>query len=266
MWFGDIYRRTKNTAGCKYITSGMSYGSASYNGAIIDCVSDMFYSSLLCPDNSTYQTTAGTIGSNGYVTAHCKCISGYYVDSGKCVLASSGGSSGGGSGSGSGSSDEQGEQYTITYTCDGSTQVYQQTVTNGQEFTPPDMSLCCNTNASATDASASNNGSWTTVSGSAVSATFSDPRNGRLPVCSWNSNITVEPICVYGLSGTTSSLQTTANAIVSELQGEGDNVSLNYVDTTNNQIYVCYKDDGVCWLFDKYSNSLGMISCVNSCP
>ncbi len=41
----------------------------------INGISDMFYQSLLCPDNSTYTPTVGTNVGNGkeYVNAHCKC-------------------------------------------------------------------------------------------------------------------------------------------------------------------------------------------------
>ncbi len=48
----------------------------------IDSISAMFYQSLLCPDNSTYQTTAGALGTQGttgYVNERCKCDSGYVI-------------------------------------------------------------------------------------------------------------------------------------------------------------------------------------------
>ncbi|MBR2286184.1 MAG: hypothetical protein IJ866_01875 [Alphaproteobacteria bacterium] len=67
-----------------------TYGTAGYNDAIINCVSDMFYQSLLCPDNSTYTSTAGTIATNGdagYVNTQCVCNSGYVAWSGACVAA-----------------------------------------------------------------------------------------------------------------------------------------------------------------------------------
>ena len=71
-------------SGCGYIGQNTTYGSPEYNDGLINCVSDMFYQSLLCPDNSTYQTTEGTIGTNGYVNTKCKCNSGYEVWSEKC--------------------------------------------------------------------------------------------------------------------------------------------------------------------------------------
>ena len=52
----------------------------------IESISQMFYQSLLCPDNSTYQTTAGTAGSNGYVNERCKCNTGYEQVGTQCLL------------------------------------------------------------------------------------------------------------------------------------------------------------------------------------
>ena len=46
-------------------------------GAYVTCISEMFYESLLCPDNSAYTATAGTAGASGYVNAHCVCLTGY---------------------------------------------------------------------------------------------------------------------------------------------------------------------------------------------
>lgn len=57
------------------------------NGAYVNCVSEMFYESLLCPDNSEYQTTAGTVGKDGYVNARCKCSTDYEPFSGQCLRA-----------------------------------------------------------------------------------------------------------------------------------------------------------------------------------
>ena len=80
-------------SGCTHVNPNMSYGSSDYNGAIINCVSDMFYQSLLCPDNSQFQTTeektaADKNGTNGgYVNTRCKCNDGYTVWGGACVVA-----------------------------------------------------------------------------------------------------------------------------------------------------------------------------------
>ncbi|MDE6477735.1 MAG: hypothetical protein K2L94_00625 [Alphaproteobacteria bacterium] len=52
-----------------------------------DCIkniSEMFYQSLLCPDNSDYAAEQGTADSNGYVNDHCKCRSGYYSYNNQC--------------------------------------------------------------------------------------------------------------------------------------------------------------------------------------
>lgn len=52
----------------------------------INNISELFYQSLLCPDNSTYNTTKGTAGTDGYVNERCKCNTGYYVYGTTCVL------------------------------------------------------------------------------------------------------------------------------------------------------------------------------------
>ena len=72
-------------------TKNQEYGSSGYNNAIINCVSNMFYQSLLCPENSTYQATNRTTPDqngtkNGYVNARCQCNDGYDVWGGTCVL------------------------------------------------------------------------------------------------------------------------------------------------------------------------------------
>lgn len=57
----------------------------------IASISEMFYQSLLCPENSTYTATAGTVSSQeteeGYVNQHCKCNTGYVVFGGACLIA-----------------------------------------------------------------------------------------------------------------------------------------------------------------------------------
>ena len=54
----------------------------------IDSISEMFYQSLLCPDNSTYQEDPGVAGTDGYVNERCKCLSGYKVSGTQCVAIS----------------------------------------------------------------------------------------------------------------------------------------------------------------------------------
>ena len=75
-------------SGCPGVGSA-SYGSAQYNDAIINCVSDMFYSSSLCPSNATYQTTEMPTDDNGtrggMVTKNCRCLGDYDVFNGKCL-------------------------------------------------------------------------------------------------------------------------------------------------------------------------------------
>jgi len=55
----------------------------------INSISQMFYQSLLCPDNSTYQSTQHATDNNGtvvgYVNERCTCNSGYSVWSGTCT-------------------------------------------------------------------------------------------------------------------------------------------------------------------------------------
>ena len=52
----------------------------------LDSISEMFYQSLLCPDNSSYQSESGTPGEKNYVNSRCKCNSGYSVYNGQCVF------------------------------------------------------------------------------------------------------------------------------------------------------------------------------------
>ena len=67
-----------------------STGTTSENKCI-DSVSQMFYQSLLCPENSSYQSTKGTAGLNGYVNDRCKCDSGYVIFGKTCTRACSAG-------------------------------------------------------------------------------------------------------------------------------------------------------------------------------
>lgn len=53
---------------------------------LIDQISNMFYQSLLCPDNSVYTATSGTAGTGGYVNSNCKCTNGYTPVAGVCVV------------------------------------------------------------------------------------------------------------------------------------------------------------------------------------
>jgi hypothetical protein len=56
----------------------------------VSSISEMFYQSLLCPENSTYTPDAGTVSSQGtsegYVNTHCQCNSGYETFAGACLL------------------------------------------------------------------------------------------------------------------------------------------------------------------------------------
>lgn len=53
----------------------------------INSISEMFYQSLLCPTNSTYQTTDGITDKDGYVNQKCKCNNGYEPYNGQCLTA-----------------------------------------------------------------------------------------------------------------------------------------------------------------------------------
>lgn len=66
---------------------------AAKNNAIIGCISEMFYQSLLCPENSTYDKSASSTqqpspnltATNAYVNTKCKCNDGYVTWNGSCV-------------------------------------------------------------------------------------------------------------------------------------------------------------------------------------
>lgn len=50
----------------------------------INNISEMFYQSLLCPDNSTYYKEGGTAGTNNFVNDRCKCNTDYVVTGATC--------------------------------------------------------------------------------------------------------------------------------------------------------------------------------------
>lgn len=130
--------KTYHVSGCE-AAGNQTYGSAGYNDAIINCVSNMFYQSLLCPDNSTYMqsgtdTPSANGTSGGWVNTKCVCNAGYDVWGGSCLVACNsdqtrnsygtctGGSSSGGSGSGGDSGGSGGgttTAYTVSYSCNG---------------------------------------------------------------------------------------------------------------------------------------------------
>ncbi len=63
----------------------------------IASISEMFYQSLLCPENSTYMATAGGVSNQGTergnVNNHCKCNSGYEVWGNSCLKSCNDGES-----------------------------------------------------------------------------------------------------------------------------------------------------------------------------
>lgn len=81
---------TIDTSGeCSVKLSDIISGNyATKEGALVDAISNIFYQSLLCPENSTYNATASTEYGNEkpYVNEHCKCNTGYVAWGGSCVL------------------------------------------------------------------------------------------------------------------------------------------------------------------------------------
>ena len=73
------------STGCPAAVSCNSSDETCINGAYVNCISEMFYESLLCPDNSTYTGEEGVVGENGYVNARCKCVTGYQVVGSACL-------------------------------------------------------------------------------------------------------------------------------------------------------------------------------------
>lgn len=72
----------------KDTTSCPTDDEANGDDTCINSISEMFYQSLLCPDNSTYQEDPGVAGTDGYVNERCKCLSGYKVSGTQCVAIS----------------------------------------------------------------------------------------------------------------------------------------------------------------------------------
>ncbi len=60
------------------------------NETCINSISEMFYQSLLCPDNSSYQTNSGTTSTNGtprgWVNTKCQCNEGFVPWNGTCIV------------------------------------------------------------------------------------------------------------------------------------------------------------------------------------
>lgn len=76
-----VFDADKTAYGCPDGTTGQE--------TCINNISEMFYQSLLCPDNSTYQKDAytGDIGNKTkYVNAHCMCNTGYEAWGTSCLV------------------------------------------------------------------------------------------------------------------------------------------------------------------------------------
>ena len=175
--------------------AAQQYGTAAYNDGLINCVSDMFYQSLLCPDNSTFDfdggthtiATNGTTGNGAWVNTKCRCNAGYEVWSDKCLASCGDDQTRGTSGScvcrdptktlkngvcvASTSTADNGETpqpgtYTVTYKCNGgSGSIEPTTCESGKTFYPDDVKNCGtknNTNPTIWDkSSATCNGALT---------------------------------------------------------------------------------------------------------
>ncbi len=79
----------KPTAGCSAAANATN--DATRNNAYVNCISEIFYESLLCPANSGYETMrksdcTGT-GCNKYVNEVCKCLDGYEPVGKQCMKA-----------------------------------------------------------------------------------------------------------------------------------------------------------------------------------
>lgn len=70
---------------CAYAVFAKDKNSCDGVDKCIESISEMFYQSLLCPDNSTYSASEGTAGVGGYVNERCMCNSGYTPFSGQCL-------------------------------------------------------------------------------------------------------------------------------------------------------------------------------------
>ena len=81
-YFQDENRKNQCLANCPKTSGG--------EGDIIDAVSEMFYNSMLCPDNSTYNKTSKSAATEDnkkrYVNDLCTCNTGYEPWSSQCVL------------------------------------------------------------------------------------------------------------------------------------------------------------------------------------
>ena len=94
----NVYRVM--TGACYNVALTCGYAVFAYDpketdSEYIEGISEIFYQSLLCPDNSEYQqgTVKETVDANGtiggYVNTMCKCNSGYTVFNGSCLISCS---------------------------------------------------------------------------------------------------------------------------------------------------------------------------------
>jgi hypothetical protein len=77
------------TAGCPAAANATDV--ATQNNEYVNCISEMFYESLLCPANSEYTKTKDTANADDYVNAVCKCLSGFEPIGNQCLAECTGG-------------------------------------------------------------------------------------------------------------------------------------------------------------------------------
>ena len=92
--------------------------------ACINGISEIFYQSLLCPENSTYSVDSGSPSNRmvgGYVNAQCKCNEGYTAFGGACLMSCA--------------NDEYRNEYGTCTKCDG-------TLSGSSDTTTKEYSSC----------------------------------------------------------------------------------------------------------------------------
>ncbi|MBR2393184.1 MAG: hypothetical protein IKB05_01705 [Alphaproteobacteria bacterium] len=75
----------KPTAGCPDAANATD--EAQRNNEYVNCISEMFFESLLCPANSEYIKSASGKTADGFVNAVCKCLDGYEPVGKQCMKA-----------------------------------------------------------------------------------------------------------------------------------------------------------------------------------
>ena len=90
LYYDAEKKETIQTAGCpSALEENIADGQR--NNEYVNCISEMFYESLLCPANSGYETTRKSGAANDeeakYVNDVCKCLDGYEPVGTQCKKA-----------------------------------------------------------------------------------------------------------------------------------------------------------------------------------